>query len=421
VPPAFPGDVVRIAVVNSFGQIVGGVERYLDSSIPLLAERGHEVHLWHEKEKFSAWRTRPAIRSASTVLPIEALRKSSAHFESIFDSISAWMPDVLCVHSAVYPALEKRLLEIAPSVYFAHAFSGTCISGKKTLNLPSPHPCDRILGPKCLLHYLPDRCGDLDPLKGVRDYARNVEQLENIRRYSAVVAFSSHMRSEYKRHGLSTEKIALVPPFAPTDGEDAVATQARRCLGERVTIGYAGRLVAEKGTRFLLDALPLVRKTLGKRIKAVVAGDGREWRKLERQAAAICEHDSGIEIVFTKWVGRRELDEFYSALDLLVVPSVWPEPFGMVGLEAASRGLPVAAFAVGGITDWLRDGVNGHLASGDFPTVTGIADAIVRCLRDQCHYEDLCAGAVEVASEYSVSSHVGALTAIFESVQLQHA
>jgi glycosyltransferase involved in cell wall biosynthesis len=412
---------VRIAVVNSFGQIVGGVERYLDSSIPLLVGQGHEVHLWHEKEKFQSWRTRPTIRSTSTVLPVESLRYSSASVDSIVTSISDWMPDIVCVHSAVYPALEERLLEIAPSVYFAHAFSGTCISGRKTLNRPSPHPCNRILGPQCLLHYLPDHCGDLNPVKALRDYTRNVEQLENIRRYSAIIAFSSHVRCEYERHGVSGKKITIVPPFAPDDIEEPCGARRSGHFGDAITIGYAGRLVAEKGARFLLDALPLVRRTLGRRIKAVVAGDGRELRRLERQAARICEQDDGIEIVFTKWAGRRELDEFYAALDLLVVPSVWPEPFGMVGLEAARRGLPVAAFAVGGITDWLRDGVNGHLAPGDNPSVEGLSDAMVKCLCDQSHYENLCAGAVEVEAEYSVLRHVGALTGIFESVQLQHA
>ena len=67
--------------------------------------------------------------------------------------------------------------------------------------------------------------------------------------------------------------------------------------------------------------------------------------------------------------------------DLLVVPSLWPEPFGLVGLEAARHRLPVAAFAVGGIPDWLRPGVNGYLAPGDPPTPGGLADAIIACLR----------------------------------------
>ena len=65
---------------------------------------------------------------------------------------------------------------------------------------------------------------------------------------------------------------------------------------------------------------------------------------------------------------------------LLVVPSVWPEPFGSVGMAAARYGVPAAAFAVGGIPQWLHDGVNGHLASATPPTSASLADAVIRCL-----------------------------------------
>src|SRR5947207_14197024 len=41
--------------------------------------------------------------------------------------------------------------------------------------------------------------------------------------------------------------------------------------------------------------------------------------------------------------------------------SVWPEPFGMVGIEAMRYGLPVVAFDAGGIKEWLLDGRNGYL------------------------------------------------------------
>ena len=41
------------------------------------------------------------------------------------------------------------------------------------------------------------------------------------------------------------------------------------------------------------------------------------------------------------------------------MPSLWPEPFGLVGIEALAAGRPVVASATGGIGDWLEDGVGG--------------------------------------------------------------
>ena len=41
------------------------------------------------------------------------------------------------------------------------------------------------------------------------------------------------------------------------------------------------------------------------------------------------------------------------------MPSLWPEPFGLVGIEGFAAGRPAIASATGGIPDWLEDGVNG--------------------------------------------------------------
>jgi glycosyltransferase involved in cell wall biosynthesis len=67
-------------------------------------------------------------------------------------------------------------------------------------------------------------------------------------------------------------------------------------------------------------------------------------------------------VTFAGWVPHHALESYYARAAVCVVPSRWPEPFGMVGVEAMARGRPVVAFAVGGIPDWLDDGVTGILA-----------------------------------------------------------
>jgi glycosyltransferase involved in cell wall biosynthesis len=121
-----------------------------------------------------------------------------------------------------------------------------------------------------------------------------------------------------------------------------------------------------------------------------------------------------LEIEFAGWVSAKARAALLSGSHLLVMPSLWPEPFGWVGLESAAHGVPAVAFAVGGITDWLRDGVNGHLASGDPPTSANLADAIVRCLRDPEAYANLRRGAAAVARQYNVGTHRSALLKVLE-------
>jgi glycosyltransferase involved in cell wall biosynthesis len=119
-----------------------------------------------------------------------------------------------------------------------------------------------------------------------------------------------------------------------------------------------------------------------------------------------------VAATFHGWVDREQRDRILGAADLLAVPSLWPEPFGLVGVEAGRLGLPAVGFAVGGIPDWLIAGKTGELAPGDPPTVAGLADAIVRALRDPVHHAHLRRGAWEHARPFTIASHLDRLEPI---------
>jgi glycosyltransferase involved in cell wall biosynthesis len=115
---------------------------------------------------------------------------------------------------------------------------------------------------------------------------------------------------------------------------------------------------------------------------------------------------------FTGWLGSAEKLELLRQSDLLAVPSLWPEPFGLVGIEAGCVGLPAVGFAVGGIPDWLIPGYSGELAPADPPTVEGLAEAIVRALSDPTGHAKLSRGAWEVARRFTLASHLAKLEPI---------
>jgi len=64
---------------------------------------------------------------------------------------------------------------------------------------------------------------------------------------------------------------------------------------------------------------------------------------------------------FKGYVPPDDLKVYYRECSVAVVSSVWPEPFGAVGLEAMRHGIPVVGFNAGGIKEWLIDGHNGFL------------------------------------------------------------
>ena len=196
---------MRIAIINWSRRRVGGVETYLNTIIPELARAGHEVAFWHEIDE-------PAGHELIG-LPDESPAWCAAEMGAAraLAALREWRPDVIYAHKVSDPELEAELLTVAPSVFFAHDYNGTCISGTKTFKFPVVRPCARRFGWQCLVHYYPHRCGGLSPVTMLKLYRLQSKRLENLRRYEAIVTHSDHMLSELIKHGLSPQRAYNFP------------------------------------------------------------------------------------------------------------------------------------------------------------------------------------------------------------------
>jgi glycosyltransferase involved in cell wall biosynthesis len=394
---------VRIAILIFSSQPVGGAGSYLRLVIPALAERGHHLALWHE---FG-----PAPTGDPFPLPAGSPSWSVEQIgaERAIADLRAWHPHVLFSQGALSdPELETRTLEVAPSVFREVCYQGTCISGRKMFSNPTNTPCSRTFGWPCLVNYYPRRCGGWSPITMVREFRRQSRRLELMSQYKAVVTLSTHMQREYSRHG-----VAAVAIGAPSEPAVPVTDRAAdRSRGDAWRLLFVGRMVDLKGGSYLLDALPRAASALDRPLTITFAGDGPARAAWEASAVRLTTKEPRIHVTFTGWLDSGQIEPLLSTADLLVVPSIWPEPFGLVGLEAARHRLPVAAFAVGGIPDWLHPGINGYLAPGDPPTPAGLADAIVACLEDPDMHARLRDGAARVGAESSMDRHVDALIGV---------
>jgi glycosyltransferase involved in cell wall biosynthesis len=408
---------LRIAVVNWTGRKVGGTETYLGLIVPALLGAGHEVGFWHEtdlpggRETVSLPEGLPSW-DASALGPARAL-----------EELRRWGPNLIYAHGLLSPELERKTIDIAPAIFFAHAYYGTCISGSKTLRRPVVSPCDRRFGWRCALHYYPRGCGGLSPISMAREYARQSRRLSLLERYRAVLTHSTHMREEYLRHGLEPGRIHNLSYYAYSESpevepapEQSASPPTRKFGEDGYRLLFTGRMDRLKGGRILLEALPRIASRLGGRVSLTFAGDGPERASWEHAARRLLRRTPGVAVDFTGWVARECLDRLLDESDLLVFPSQWPEPFGLAGPEAGARGVPVAAFAVGGVSEWLADGVNGHLAPGDPPTANGLADAVVKCLADPTEHARLARGAVRTAHRFSLRNHLSGLLDVFDKV-----
>lgn len=123
--------------------------------------------------------------------------------------------------------------------------------------------------------------------------------------------------------------------------------------GAEFVVGFAGRLVRQKGLHFLLDTAALMRD-LAPAVRFMIAGDGPLRHELENRASV--EHLSNVRFL-------GELADIRPALatfDVAVIPSEW-EPFGIVALEAMAMGLPVVASDVDGLPEVVEDNKTGLL------------------------------------------------------------
>ena len=398
---------MRIAIINWSNRRIGGTGTYLSAVVPQLQRAGHEIALWHEVNTPVEYDPIPMPSGA----PVWSM--TDLGLEPALAALSSWRPDLLYAHGLLDPAVERRTLQIAPSVFFAHNYYGTCITGAKTVRRPVVTPCGRTFGWQCLAHYYPSRCGGWSPVTMVRQYRQQRDRLQLLEKYTAIVTHSTHMQQEYVKHGLHTARVFNVRYGADETSPAIVARHASSLHVGPWELLFAGRMDDLKGGRELILALPEVGKRLSREVRLTFAGDGPLREEWESLAQRVCRDQSRVQVRFAGWLPRTSMDGVFAQSDLLVLPSLWPEPLALVGLEAARHRLPVAAFAVGGISDWLKSGHNGFLAPGDPPTVHGLVDAIVACLEDSATHARLREGAGALSADFAFDTHIELLLRAF--------
>ncbi len=337
---------MKILIATAHPNIVGGAETYVQALIPALSERGHELAVLCD---YPSRDGSPGIDSMGHVRRYwygTELRSGSREFAEL----AAWKPDVVYSQGLESADIEHELQQHFPTVLYAHAYFGACMTGRKCHTFPVIQVCRRKFGAVCLLMHYPRRCGGLNPLLTWKLYQEQSRRHALLPGYRAVLVASRHMYSEFEIQGVDARnlhvlRLPLLDPRAPSSPE-------RRRLSGRLL--FLGRLVDTKGAEVLIRAVPGAESRLGRKLHLTIAGDGSERSKLQSLAQKL-----GISADFPGWVQGSEKVQLLRDADLLVMPSLWPEPFGLAGIEAGNLGVPAVGFALGGIPDWLIPGESG--------------------------------------------------------------
>jgi len=394
---------MRILIANWHKQVVGGAETYLRTLIPELVKRGHQLAIVHG---YRPTTQREAIDSPEYGLPSWCFEELG--IASLLEKIKRWLPDVVYSQGLESVELDSALLDAYPAAIFEHNYYGTCATGAKCHARPSRKPCARKLGAACLVLHYPLGCGGLSPITAWSNYRDQLRRNLVLRRFPAVLVASEHMRQEVTRNGVCPDRVHLAP-LAPTSLRPLSDPPARKDPGG--TILLSGRLTKVKGGEYLINALPDAGRRLGRALHLIVAGTGAEEQRLREAASR-----RGVSAEFMGWIEGEQHAEGLRSCDLLAFPSVWPEPFGLSGIEAGGFGIPAVGYAAGAVPEWLIAGYSGELAPADPPTSAGLAQAIAKALADPEHYNRLRTGAWEVSRRYNWRQHLEKLETVLQAI-----
>jgi len=338
---------MKILRVTSLGYESGGAENGIVLTDAELRKSGHEVRtlasdVGKNNKTFFADYTFPALSKKPFVRRMFCKMFYPTVYHELKKVLKDYKPDIVQVHT---------VHELSPAVFFAlrgEKVVATVHGAEDYLEhlLTWAFPKDffkenaemftkKYLNARGKLHYFFNRCL-VRPLYKIA-----------LRNVSTFLVMSKFMQSALKDEGVDAVCIPNATklfPHTPVDVEGS-------------NLLFVGRLEKIKGAQFAIHAL----KDIVERFPSTmltIAGTGPYEQELKSmtQELGVQSH-----VNFVGHKTREEVHALYKEATIVLLPSVWPEPFGKVGVEAMSVGRPVVASDVGGIREWLGDVKGGYL------------------------------------------------------------
>lgn len=126
-------------------------------------------------------------------------------------------------------------------------------------------------------------------------------------------------------------------------------------------IGFAGRLIRNKGWDTFIETYRYLRLEKKKDVIFQIVGYGMDANKIEQKIKIVNKEIGDKHLEFLGEKNEEEIGDFYRQLDLFLFPTRFNESLGLVGIESLACGTPVIASNRGGIKSYLHHGSNGFL------------------------------------------------------------
>ncbi|MUG96402.1 glycosyltransferase [Scytonema sp. UIC 10036] len=296
------------------------------------------------------------------------------------------------------------------TVFTAHNHSLYCPSGTKYL-AGQRVVCDRNLSYLgCTWGKIVDGCGSRKPLRMMRELQLTHKALDIVKeRKVLIIAPSDYIRNEHIKNGIPPQQVVTLHNAISVSETATTPLSAEVHKNHRIL--FAGRIVPDKGLEWLLRSLA----ETDERIHLDIAGDGWDRPRLERLANSLGLNK---RITWHGWCASYKIKALYEQCFAVVFPSIWPEPAGLITLEAYTHYRPVIASAVGGIPEYIQPEETGLLVPGN--DIQKLAQAITELDTDyeKCRHMGE-QGHALFMKKFTMDIHIQGLQKLYEKSILE--
>ena len=235
---------------------------------------------------------------------------------------------------------------------------------------------------------------------------------------SMVICNSFHTRKSIERGVASSRYEVIWNGFARGSVKGLDRTSERRRLGvqdDSLLFVMVGRINAWKGQRLLVEAFVRARERSGLPLRLSIVGSAIHDQKIYEEELAKCIRENACASFVEVFPERPDINGVWLASDVVVDPSLNPEPFGRVAVEAMSFSKPVIVAAHGGLVEIVKNNETGiYFEPGD---VEALVSAIIELASDAPRRERLgVQGYQRWVDDFSIEAYVDRVTDVLSRV-----
>lgn len=317
--------------------------------------------------------------------------------------------DIIHMHSISNKNLVKFCLDIKPVIRSMHEPRMFC-PGRQKFFLKSETICQKPFGLHCCMHAYTEKCQDSRrPSEVVKSYSNVKFEINSAaNRYKHIIAMSNYIKNEAVLAGFSKQSITVNPYFTLIPKEIDEKLHKEKNIKRIV---FVGRLHPSKGVHTLIRSLKNILKNQDNVLLDII-GDGLFKNELLNLISL--ENIPTEKIIFHGWLSHFDTIQKIKEAYLVVFPSIYPEAFGIVGIEAMMYSKPVVAFDAGGVSEWLKNDITGFLV--EVKNENKFEEKINTLLNNETLYREFSLNAKNSALEkFTPETHLISLVELYKS------